>query len=189
MTPRRGPDLAQLADTLTLTRFGLAALAAVALATHELDIGAAVIGLAWWSDMADGRLARRAGGGTRFGHLDLPADVAMAVGVLAGLVLTGQIPRGLAIAALVLLALAVGTRTPAPALLFMGTVDAVLLWLLYTKGTWATWPVLLTPVAALMIDGRRLFRVVIPAFLSSGWDLLRGKSVEGTVLEDFVDDQ
>ncbi len=179
--------LARLADMLTTARFGLAVVAGVAFATGSLDIGAAIVALAWWSDMADGRLARRAGGGTRFGHLDLPADVSMAVGILVGLFIAGRLPTGLAVACVVLFALAVGTRTPAPALLFMGMVNALMLWLVHTEGGWSTWPVLLTPVAALMLDGRRLFRVVIPAFVRSAWALLSGKSLEGSTLEDFLD--
>ncbi len=179
--------LARLADWLTLARFGMGLVAAVAFGSGQVDLGAAVVGAGWWSDLIDGRLARRAGGGTRYGHLDLPADFALITGAFVGLLLDRRLATGVIIGCVVLFALAVGTRTPAPALLFMGTVDVIMLWLLYTEGAWAKWPVLLTPMAALMFDGRRLFRVVLPAFFRSAWGLLSGEPLEGSTLEEFLD--
>lgn len=183
----RNPGLARLADVLTLARFGLAIAAGAAFGVGEVDVGAAIVAAAWWSDLADGRLARRAGGGTRYGHLDLSADLAVMTGAFVGLLVAGHVHVWVAVVGVVFFAAVVGTRTPAPALLFMGTVDALVLWLLYTEGTWARWPVLLTPIAALMLDGRRLFRVVLPAFFRSAWGLLSGKPIEGSTLEEFLE--
>jgi hypothetical protein len=174
-----GTSSALWADALTLARFPLAAIIVWLLsADRSVDAGLVLV-LGWASDAADGRLARRADGHTRFGHLDLPADASLGLAVLTGLLFAGDLPTATTLAgSAAFIGLAWLLRNPAPLLLLMGGAYARLLWLLFQDDGPARWAVLVAPIVFLILEGRRLFGVVIPAFLNAAGALLRGRRPE-----------
>lgn len=171
-----GPSSALWADALTLARFPLAAMIVWLLSSDRAVDAGLVLVLGWASDAADGRLARRAAGETRFGHLDLPADASMGLAVLTGLLFAGDLPTATTVVgAAAFVGLSWLLRNPAPLLLLMGGAYARLLWLLLQDDGSARWAVLAAPLVFLVLESRRLFGVVIPAFLRAAGAMLRGR--------------
>lgn len=167
---------AKWADALTLARFPLAVLIVLLLSSDRPVDAGMVLVLGWASDAADGRIARRSLGETRFGHLDLPADASMGLAVLAGLLFAEALPPlSTLVGAAGFLGLAWVMRNPAPLLLLMGGAYARLLWLLTTEDDPLRWVVLAAPIVFLVLESRRLFGVVVPAFLQAAATLLRGR--------------
>lgn len=167
---------AMWADALTLARFPLALVIVVLLSSDRPVDAGMVLVLGWASDAADGRIARRSLGETRFGHLDLPADASLGLAVLAGLLFAGALPPfATLVGSAAFLGLAWFMRNPAPLLLLMGGAYARLLWLLTAEDDPLRWVVLAAPVVFLVLEARRLFGVVVPAFLHAATTMLRGR--------------
>lgn len=174
MDPGVGGPSPVWADALTLLRFALAiGILFLLAANRPVDAGVLLV-VGWTSDLLDGRIARRARGDTRFGHLDLPADAAMGIAVLAGLATSGRMPPAIT-AAGGILAVGLGwwMRNPAPILLAMGTGYGAFLLAVWRADDTRRWIVLLAPVALLALEWRRLFGVIVPAFLHAGARVLR----------------
>jgi phosphatidylglycerophosphate synthase len=161
-------DLA--ADVLTASRAFLALGLAVILAQGRFGWAAVGLGLAWITDLADGRLARAAAEPTRLGDWDFRTDVALGAGVLAGMIIHGSVPRPLAAALLVLL---VGgfvlLRNAALGMSLQAIAYAAFGWRLWVDSVGTRWVPLLVAGAIGVIEWRRLFGEQIPAFLH-GWE-------------------
>lgn len=109
--PRRRPWLRALADGLTLSRVGLAALLAFLGARQgqgALPLAIVIIITGWTADTVDGHLAHLAGGEgqTSIGRHDVTLDVAFSLGGLAYFALSGYLSRWLALIYVVLAAAA-----------------------------------------------------------------------------------
>lgn len=87
----RDKALRGLADVLTGGRLVIAGVIAIAAYRADWNLVALLLSLAWWSDFSDGRLARRAGGGTRLGAWDLRVDTAVGAMLLVGMTLGAHI--------------------------------------------------------------------------------------------------
>jgi hypothetical protein len=157
--------LARTADVLTAARAALAVLLAWLVGSGHLDAAALVLAAAWASDALDGRLAQAAGGGTRLGEWDLPADTLVGVGVLAGLAIDTYLPALLVLAAVVVLGGAFALlRNPFPAMVLQAFAWGTILWRFWADRVAAGW----VPVAVAGVIGiaerDRFLRVVLPAF-------------------------
>jgi phosphatidylglycerophosphate synthase len=157
--------LARAADVLTAARVVLAVLLVWLVGAGHLDTAALVLAAAWASDALDGRLAQAAGGGTRLGEWDLPADTLVGVGVLVGLAIGGYLPVALVLAAVLLLGGAFALlRNPFPAMVLQAFAWGAILWRFWADRVVAGW----VPVAVAGVIGiaerDRFLRVVLPAF-------------------------
>jgi phosphatidylglycerophosphate synthase len=75
-----------------LARLPLAlAIAGIVGVNDGLVGGAVLLSAAWMTDLADGRLARRAASATRLGPWDPIADATVGMGVLVGLIVAGRV--------------------------------------------------------------------------------------------------
>lgn len=157
--------LARAADGLTLLRLGTAPVLALLVWTGQWVAVAVLLAVGWLTDFADGRLARRAGGGTRLGRWDMTADTAVGSGLLVGLILQGAVPDVIGLPALVVLGfLHVRGNIAASMLLQLaGFVPTLLiLWEDRPSLWWAPFAV----IALIgVVDWRRLVIIHIPAFL------------------------
>jgi hypothetical protein len=157
------------ADVLTAGRAFLALGLAVILAQGRLGWAAVVLSVAWITDVADGRLARAAAEPTRLGDWDFRADVAVGAGVLAGLIIHGDVPRPLTAGLLVLLVSGfVLLRNAALGMSLQAIAYAAFGWRLWTDSVGSRWIPLVVAGTIGIIEWRRLFREQIPVFLS-GW--------------------
>ncbi|MGH2724513.1 MAG: CDP-alcohol phosphatidyltransferase family protein [Actinomycetota bacterium] len=165
---------AMAADGLTLGR-GVLALVIGTLAARGQPGGAAVaLSAAWFSDALDGRVARASGRRTRLGEWDMPADTLVGAALLAGLWAEGTVPPWLAGGILLIFGGGyVLLRQAALGMVVQAVGYGAFLGHLWSTGQGILWvPV----VAALLIgalDRRKLFRVLIPAFLGGLGDALR----------------
>jgi phosphatidylglycerophosphate synthase len=159
------PGLSRAADALTATRMVLAGLLAWLVGVGELEIAAAVLATAWVTDALDGVLAGAAGGGTRLGEWDLPADTLVGAGVLAGLAPHGWLPAPLVVGAIVVLGAAyVLLRNPFPAMALQAFAWGAILWRFWTDRVAAGWVPVAVAGAIGIAERRRFVRVVLPAF-------------------------
>jgi len=156
---------AWVADALTLSRALLGALLALVLAQGWLSPAAALLSTAWLTDLADGRVARAAGGPTRLGAFDLAADTLVGIGVLVGLAAGGAFPMPVAaIAILVLGGGYVFLRNEALAMSLQAIGYAAFLWRLWTAGSAWVWIPVLTVAVIAIADRRRFTGNVLPRF-------------------------
>ncbi|NIQ59713.1 MAG: hypothetical protein GWN85_41540 [Gemmatimonadetes bacterium] len=96
--------------------------------------------------------------------------------MLAGLATAGTTPVPMTVAGGGLaVSLALWLRNPAPLLLAMGAGYGALLLDVAAGSDPRRWVVLLAPLAFLVLERRRLFGVVIPAFLRAAWTAVRGR--------------
>ena len=157
--------MALSADLLTALRLGLAIVLTVLVARGDLEAAAVGLSAAWLTDALDGALARAAGGGTRLGEWDLPADVLVGAGVLTGLGLAGDVPAPVALAVTPALLIAfVVIRNPFPGMVLQAIAYGGILWRLWAEGAATRW----VPVAVAGVIGiaerRRFVRVMLPTF-------------------------
>ena len=157
--------MALTADVLTALRAGLAIVLAVLVASGHIDAAAVTLAAAWLTDALDGALARAAGGGTKLGEWDLPADVLVGAGVLAGLGLAGYLAGALVVGVLVVFGTAfVVLRNPFPGMVLQAVAWGGILWRFWADRVAAGW----VPIAVAGLIGiaerRRLFQVVLPTF-------------------------
>jgi phosphatidylglycerophosphate synthase len=163
--PAPATSRARLADGLTAGRAAMAPVLALLLAKDLLEAAAVVLALCWVSDLLDGRIARRAGGGTRLGGLDLAADTVVGAGVVLGLGLGGTLPWGVAVALLALLGGAYAVfRIEAAGMLLQAVGYGAVLVRLAARGS----PWLAVPVGAVafiaVVDRDRFLHDVLPRF-------------------------
>jgi phosphatidylglycerophosphate synthase len=158
--------LARTADTLTLARLGFALLL-TAVVGRSLTWAGLLLAAAWISDALDGRAARASNRLTRLGRLDLSVDTAVGAGLLLGMAAGGILSFPFAVGLTVVLGGAyLWLRNPAPALALQGVAYGWFLAVVWTQELAVRW-VLLATIAVLCLTGaRRLFTVVIPAFLA-----------------------
>jgi phosphatidylglycerophosphate synthase len=159
------PGLALFADALTAGRLVLAASLLMLAAESAPDGAAIALSFAWLSDAIDGKLARAAGGGTRLGEWDMPADTAVGAGLLLGMALGGLFPLGLAVALILILGLAyVLLKNPAFGMVLQAVGYATLLWRLWVVASPWRW----LPVAVAggigIAERRRFTSVILPTF-------------------------
>ena len=158
--------VARAADTLTAVRVPLAVVLAFALAAERLMSGTVILICAWITDTLDGILARRAPGMTRLGPWDAFADGAVSVGLMAGLVAGGYTPVVWLLPVLVLGGLLLSVRSLASGMLLQGMAYGWFIRVVATEDRDA-WNVLLGAiVAAALIYGHRVPRVLIPRFFA-----------------------
>jgi hypothetical protein len=158
------------ADVLTAGRAFLAVGLAVILAQGRLGWAAVALSLAWISDVADGRLARAAAEPTRLGDWDFRADVAVGAGVLAGLIIHGDVLRPVAAAVLILLVGGfVVLRNAALGMSIQAIAYAAFGWRLWVDSVGTRWIPLVVAGTIGVLEWRRLFGEQIPAFLH-GWE-------------------
>ncbi len=156
--------LSLLADGLTLARLLLAVALVPAVWSSDLTLSAVLLSVAWLTDVLDGRLARASGHDGRLARWDVRADVAVAVGLLAGLGASGDVPVWLLVIGLgLLLAFALGSV--AAGMLLQLCAYVPLLLLLWSIRTVAWWIPLLTAALIGLVDWRRLVMVNIPGFV------------------------
>jgi hypothetical protein len=166
--------LARTADVLTAARAVLAVLLAWLVGGEQFGMAALVLGAAWASDALDGRFAHAAGGGTRLGEWDLPADTLVGVGVLVGLAIGGYLPIALVLAAVLLLGGAFAVlRNPFPAMVLQAFAWGAILWRFWADRVVAGW----VPVAVAGVIGiaerERFIGVVLPAFFRGAASTVR----------------
>jgi hypothetical protein len=157
--------LARTADALTAARAGLAVSLAWLVAGGRLEAAAVVLAAAWATDALDGKFAKAAGGGTRFGEWDLAVDTLVGVGALIGLALGGSLPVvPVAVVVVVLGSAFLALRNPFPAMVLQALAWAGILWRFWADRVAAGW----VPVAVAGLIGiaerERFLRVVLPVF-------------------------
>ncbi len=157
--------MALTADLLTVSRGVLALSLAWLVGTGRLTAAAVALAVAWVTDALDGAFAAAAGGGTRLGEWDLPADVLVGAGVLAGLGIDGSLPVPVVVGVLAVFGSAfVLLRNPFPGMVLQAVAWAGILWRFWADRVPAGW----IPVAVAGVIGvaerRRFARVVLPAF-------------------------
>lgn len=134
-------------------------------ARGDLDAAAVTLAAAWLTDALDGAFAKAAGGGTRLGDWDLPADVLVGAGVLTGLGLGGYHAGALVVGVLVVFGTAfVVLRNPFPGMVLQAVAWGGIVWRFWADRVAAGW----VPIAVAGLIGiaerRRLFQVVLPTF-------------------------
>lgn len=157
--------LGLLADGLTAGRALLSVpLAAVAWSGAWTE-ACLLLAASWWSDLLDGRLARRSGGATRLGRWDLAADTAVGAGLLVGLVGGGHVPMPWWGGAGVLLAAGyVALRNPALGMLLQAIAYGPTLWFGAVERSPGFGVAVLSIVAIAVVDRARLLGYVLPTF-------------------------
>jgi phosphatidylglycerophosphate synthase len=163
-TPTKS-GLAMGADALTVARM-LIAVALVPIAwAGSWTSAAALLSLAWISDVLDGRLARRAVGESMLGRFDLIADTAVGAGLLLGLVGHGTIQPWAGLGALVVFGALFWAGNLAAAMLLQLTGYVPFLYVLGRETPTGWWLPFASAVVIGGIDWRRLVLISIPAFL------------------------
>jgi hypothetical protein len=171
--------MARLADGLTASRVVLALIIGGAVATDRLDAAVVVLVIAWLTDLLDGILARAAPGTTRLGDWDFRVDVSLGASLLAGLVFAQRAPVWLVVGIVVL---GVGwtwsTGNPAPAMLMIALAYIWFLLVLYvSRPEWWWLPFAVIPIL-LVLDWKRFFRVILPAFFQGLAVIAEGETPE-----------
>jgi phosphatidylglycerophosphate synthase len=159
------PVSSRAADALTLSRALLAVVIGWLAWRGLLDAAAVALGIAWLTDAFDGRVARLTGARTRLGDWDMAVDVLVGACLLAGLGLSGLVPRLLAIAVLAVVGtLYVVLRQAALGMVVQATAYGSFLWLLWARGVSTLWAPVGVIVLIAALDGRKLVRVILPEF-------------------------
>lgn len=156
---------AVIADMLTASRILLAMLLAFAVAIDSWPFATVILVIAWLTDLLDGRLARATSEPTRLGDWDFRVDVALGVAILIGLMLSGIASSWLVVAAVATLAgLTIMTGNPAPSMLLLAFAYGWFLWILLDRRPTFWWLPFSSIVFLLIVDWRRFFSVILPAF-------------------------
>ena len=150
----------------------------------HLKTSVALLGVAWATDFADGRLARSADVVTRLRRWDLRTDAWLGACVTVGLVAGGFTPAWV----LLLPGLAalgfVWAANPALLALTTGAMFGLVVWELTAHGGHLWWVPGALVAVALLGDRHRFFRVILPAM----WEAVRYPfSKRGIVLDDWTE--
>jgi phosphatidylglycerophosphate synthase len=168
---------ARAADALTATRAGLAAGIAFTVWTRHPAAGAALLGAAWVTDAADGRLARRSAGDTRLGSWDLGVDTLVGLGLLIGLSGAGYVPAPwLAAGGGFVFAWFAVSGNPALGMALQGIAYGGFLVTCHRQAPSAFWGLVGVIVVIASLEVRRLFGWVLPTFFGGVSDLVRRRS-------------
>ena len=159
-----GTGLGRTADALTAGRLVLSVPLGAAAAAGWWNSTTVLLVVAWWSDFLDGRLARRSSAQTRLGDWDLAADTAVGAGLLAGLAVGGHVPALWAAAGALLGLGFLVLRNPALGMLLQAIAYGPTLWLAARHGRPAFILALATIAVIAVLDVRRLFDFLLPAF-------------------------
>lgn len=152
------------ADGMTICRLLLAVAVVPVAWSGDLTITGILVSVAWLTDLADGRLARRSGSSGKLADWDLKADTAVGIGLLVGLTASSLVPAWLPIAAALLLWPYL-TGNVTASMLIQLTAFVPLLVLLWSRRPVGWWVPFATALLIGIVDWRRLFLVNIPAFL------------------------
>ncbi len=159
------PAFARTADGLTLLRFLIALALAPLIWSGQWVAVALLLGAAWLSDFMDGKLARRAGGGTKLGRWDMSVDTALGAALVIGLVLHGTIPDLVGLPLLVVLGALYLSGNIAAAMLIQLSGFVPTLLILWEDRPWGWWAPFAAAALIAILDWKRLALVNIPAFL------------------------
>ena len=160
--------MAVVADALTALRLPLALVIAAVLGLGDgLVVAAAMLSLAWLSDFADGRLARRSGRTTTLAKWDPIADAVVGLGVLVGLVVGGRVSvfPWLVLCALVMAAF-LATHNLALGMVVQAVAYGLFIVELAIDAPRALWMLGATAGFIGIADAKRLASVVLPTFFS-----------------------
>ncbi len=170
--------MARIADGLTILRL-VAAVALIALVWNgRWTAVAVVVGMAWLSDFLDGRLARRAGGGTRLGDWDMQADTAVGAGLALGLIAHGTLPDVIGFPALVIFGALYLLGNVAASMLLQLTGYVPTLLILWSDRPALWWLPFSVIILIAVVDWKRLFLIAIPAFLRGISGRFEGRSMD-----------
>jgi len=155
------------ADALTALRGLIAVALVIAVGWRHPMSGAALLGLAWLTDVSDGRVARRSATATRLGRWDLHFDAAVGAGLLTGLIAAGYVP-GPAFAA------AGGAATiwflyagnPAGAMALQAVAYGPFLAVALRDATAGFWGLVGVLGSIAIVDARHLVEWVLPTFFA-----------------------
>lgn len=164
----RRPPMAVAADALTAVRVPLAFGIALVIGLGDaIAAGAILLAVAWLSDVADGRLARRSAGHTALGPWDPIVDALVGLGVLLGLAVAERVMifPWLPLAAVLLAAFLV-TRNLALGMVLQAVAYGLLIVELAVDAPGALWVLGITAAVIGVLDARRLVEVVLPTFFS-----------------------
>ncbi len=165
------------ADVLTVVRLPLAVAIAVTIGLFDgLAVGAVILSVAWLTDYADGRLARRAADPTAFGVWDPIADATVGMGVLVGLIVAGRV--GVVpwlVVCIILMAAFLVTRNLALGMVVQAIAYGLLIVELAADAPSALWVPGATAAVIGVADGKRFTEVVLPTFFS-GLGLMRRRA-------------
>lgn len=165
MSPADRDTLAVTADALTAFRLLAAGALVFMIPAEELTGVAVLLGIAWLTDLFDGRLARKSKSPTRLGRWDALADTAVGAGLVVGLQLGGVLAPWAAIGALLVFG-ALGIAGNVAALMILQLVGFVpTLWLLWTERPTLWWFPAVTALTIGVVDWRRLVFINIRGFL------------------------
>jgi phosphatidylglycerophosphate synthase len=156
-----------IADVLTGARLLSAPLLVALLGAGDaLAAGAATLALAWVTDLADGRMARRAVGGTRLGPWDPIADASVGIGVLAGLVVAGRVGVPWLIGTLVVFVVFILTSNLALGMVVQAVAYGLFIVELAVDAPGTLWMLGATAAVIGVADARRFIEIVLPSFFS-----------------------
>jgi phosphatidylserine synthase len=171
---------AAIADGLTAGRGVLAVFLFVAAAVGAYRTAATLLALAWWTDLLDGRFARRAEEPTRLGPWDPLFDALVGVAVLGGLLVAGEVsPLPWAAIGAVLLVAFVVSGNLSSGMLLQALGYAFFLAQLWTREPLWLGIVVVNIAALAALDAKRFWRQVLPTFFAGiGLGTARERTVE-----------
>ena len=157
--------MAWVADVLTASRVVLALVIGVAVSNDSYGVAILVLMIAWLTDTLDGMIARASSGATRLGDWDFRVDVTLGIAILVGLAASGRAPVWLVVAVIGLLAgWTAISGNPAPAMLMMAVAYGWFLPILIVEKPSFWWMPFVTIPVLLVLDWRRFFTIILPAF-------------------------
>lgn len=177
--PRSNAKLAKWADALTGGRMVLALPLGVAGYAGNWTITALLLSLSWWSDFFDGKLARRAGRGTRLGTWDLGADTLVGAGLLAGLVAGGHVAVPWGVAGTLLGAGYLTLGNPALGMLLQAIAYGFALWFAAEHSAIGLVAATATIAAIAIFSPSRFFGYLLPTFFKGILGRSKTESGEG----------
>ena len=170
------------ADVLTVARALSALPLALSAWAGNWTLATLLLGAAWWSDFFDGRLARRAGGSTRLGRWDLPADTVVGAGLLAGLVAGSHLSPVLGVLGAALGVGYVVLGNASLSMLLQALAYGPVLWFAATGRSFGFAVAVLTIVAIGVWDRDRLVGWVLPTFFAG---ILGKRGKRGTEVREW----
>ena len=159
--------IARFADALTGARALLVFPLFFAVTANAIELAAALLAVAWWSDFLDGRLARRTTVPTRLGPWDLLIDTMVGAGLLGGLVAAGTteaVPWGLI--GLILFGGYVWRRNPSASMTFQAVAYGF--FIAHVWGEEPAWTgVLVVTIGGIMLlDWHSFVGITLPTFFA-----------------------
>ena len=183
-----GLDRADVADLLTLARLLSAPIMLWLVSIRSLDAAVVVAAIAWWTDLLDGRMARKADRESRLKDWDLRADAWLASAIGLGLGLGGYFSWRVAVPlAAVVLVMSVLISNPAAVMVGIAVqygmfIVAMCLW----ADLW--WFGVLHVIGFVGATWKRFWGVLLPAFWAGAAALVSGRRRNrGLVVDDWAE--